>query len=148
MIEIGILQKALLNELLAETRQIMLLRDVDTRSDLVRSTEWTYEKKVFTLLANDYFRYVDTGRRPLARKVPVEALIPWLRKNNIRPRSGQTYTSLAYAIQQSIYKLGIKGKLYSQAIVDESMEIITYNVLLDISEQIVGEVVNNLELIN
>lgn len=148
MIEVKKIQKALLGELLAETRQIMLMRKVDTRSELVRSTEWIYEKKVFTLFANDYFKWVDTGRKPMARKVPIEALIPWLRKNNIRPRSGQTYTSLAYAIQQSIYKLGIKGKLYTSAIVDESMELIAYNVIADISEQIVYEVVQKLEEIN
>ena len=64
MVEIKRIQKALLDELLAETRQIMLMRGVDTRSDLVRSTEWTYGKNVFTLLANDYFVWVNTGRKP------------------------------------------------------------------------------------
>ena len=148
MIEIRRIQKALLDELLAETRQIMLMRGVDTRSDLVRSTEWTYGKNVFTLLANDYFVWVNTGRKPKARKVPVEALIPWMKKNNIRPRSGQTYNSLAYAIQQSIYKLGIKGKLYTSAIIDESMEKIAYELIADASIQICDEVVNKLELLN
>lgn len=148
MIDIKRIQKALLAELLAETRQIMLLRAVDTRSDLVRSTEWFYEKNVFTLLANDYFQYIDTGRKPRAKKVPIEDLIPWMKKNNIRPMGGRTYTSLAYAIQQSIYRLGISGKLFTDAIVDESMEKITYDIINDISLQICDEVVKKLELIN
>lgn len=148
MIEIKKIQKALLTQLLAETKQIMLMRGVDTRSNLVRSAEWEYEKNAFTLFANDYFKWVDSGRKPLARKVPIMALIPWLRKNNIRPSMGQTYTSLAYAIQQSIYKLGIKGKLYTSAIIDESMEMIAYTVIADVTNQIVDEIVNNLEMIN
>ncbi len=41
MIDIKRIQKALLAELLAETRQIMLLRAVDTRSDLVQLNKET-----------------------------------------------------------------------------------------------------------
>lgn len=147
-VEIKRLQRALLNELLAATRQIMLMRDVDSRSDLVRSTEWTYEKKQFILIANDYFKWVNRGRMPFVRKVPVDALIPWMRKNNIRPSGGQTYTSLAYAIQQSIYMNGIKAKQYSFPIVEESMELIADKIAMDLTVQIMDTLVLTIEDFN
>jgi len=149
LVEIARLQKALLNELLISTRQVMLLRKVDSRSDLVRSTEWTFEKNQFTLLANYYFEYVDGGRPPMTRKkVPVDALIKWMRKNNIRPVAGQTYTSLAFAIQKSIHKIGIKPKQFSQSIIDESMEIILNRVSAELTAEIIKRVIETLEINN
>lgn len=52
-----------------------------------------------------YFDYVESGRRPKVRKVPINALIEWAKKRNI-----PTDNSTLYAIQQSIYNNGISPR--------------------------------------
>ena len=148
MIELSKIQKSLLQTLKAATQTVLLHRQLDTRSNLTRSIEWQYQKNSFVLLAFDYFEYVDTGRKPKARKVPVEELIPWLRENNIRPRGGQTYSSLAFAIQQAIYKTGIKGKNYTDDITETSLDLIADDISDEYSQQIVDEAVRIIETIN
>lgn len=54
---------------------------------------------------NDYAEYVENGRRPHARKVPIEALVEWAKRKGI-PSDNRTL----YAIRESIYKNGIKPR--------------------------------------
>lgn len=53
----------------------------------------------------NYFEYVENGRRPKAKRVPIDALIEWAKKHNI-----PTDNSTLFAIQESIYKNGIRQK--------------------------------------
>ena len=73
------------NSLIAATKQLMLIYNLQD-SSLVNSIEWQYKDNFFILLANDYFQWVDSGRRPRARMVPIEALISWIKKKGIQPR--------------------------------------------------------------
>lgn len=56
----------------------------------------------FTLLYNDYLEFIESGRKPKARKVPIDALRDWARRKGL-----PTNNSVLYAIQQSIYIKGI-----------------------------------------
>ncbi len=67
----------------------------------------------------DYAKYVESGRRPGARKVPISALVAWIKSKRVgisRTSRGRftkrqmTITQLAFAIQNSIYKRGIAGR--------------------------------------
>lgn len=53
----------------------------------------------------DYLEYVERGRRPNTRKVPISALREWAMRKGI-PSDNSTL----YAIQQSIYKVGISPR--------------------------------------
>lgn len=54
----------------------------------------------------DYGRYVETGRRAGARKVPIQALVDWVITKGIA--SGNTNVlRVAYAIQTKIFQEGI-----------------------------------------
>ena len=104
-------------ELTQAVQAVLIKNGVDKRSDLVKSIEWTTQNGVFVMLANDYYEYVSTGRRPRARKVPIMPLIQWIKDKRIKGRNKRTgrfitNNSLAFAIQTSIYKTGIKGKNY------------------------------------
>jgi hypothetical protein len=84
----------------------------------------------------DYFKYVNSGRRPLAKKVPIQAILNWikikgvavrntdktsrrLRKRNKKTGRFGTDLSLAFAIQQNIFKYGIRpAKIYDLALDD------------------------------
>lgn len=53
----------------------------------------------------EYFQYVESGRKPKVRKVPIQALVEWARQRNI-----PTDNSTLFAIQQSIYNNGISPR--------------------------------------
>lgn len=55
----------------------------------------------------DYAIYVEAGRKAFSKKVPIAALIRWMKRKNIALGNKN---SVAYAIQQSIYKNGIKPR--------------------------------------
>lgn len=65
--------------------------------------------KVIQFIANDYLEYVDRGRRSGVRKVPINALLDWIRRYNITAPN-KTPNQLAFAIQTNIYKNGIEPK--------------------------------------
>ena len=53
-----------------------------------------------------YGKFVDTGRKAGGKKVPIDALIEWIRVKRIDLR-GKKERSVAFAIQNSIHKKGI-----------------------------------------
>lgn len=60
---------------------------------------------VFDLFYNDYLQYIEEGRKPKARKVPIRPLIDWMKRNLISDD-----VRVAYAIRESIYQLGIPAR--------------------------------------
>jgi hypothetical protein len=82
---------------------------------------------LLTVYVADYARYVEAGRRPGARKVPLDVLIAWIKRRRVgvgRTAKGRftkrvmSVTQLAYAIQQAIYRRGIRGRPFIQAAFD------------------------------
>jgi hypothetical protein len=73
-----------------------------------------------TLFANDYLQWLDKGRKPGTKKVPIDALIKFIKKRKLQQkfrkatkRGRGRYMSLnqiAFMIQASIYKKGIKPR--------------------------------------
>lgn len=53
-----------------------------------------------------YGPYVDRGRRPGGKRVPLDALVEWIKVKQIDLR-GKSQRSVAFAIQTSIWKHGI-----------------------------------------
>ena len=74
----------------------------------------------FTLHLPEHAQYVDSGRRPGTKKVPISALIKWIKRYRIvgrDPKSGKyrkaapgSVNATAFAIQQAIFKKGIKAR--------------------------------------
>lgn len=106
--------KADLNALVAK---ILIENGIEKNADLISSIDFIPNDSGMSMLANDYYQYVSTGRKPKARKVPIDDLIAWVKKYKIG--SGNV-NNTAWAIQQSIYRNGIKGKNYLEK-VDESV---------------------------
>ena len=115
--------KEIINEITAATKQLLIASKLGN-SEMFKSIEWTYRNDAFMLIANDYFQWVNSGRRPRARKVPVTALLKWMKKKNIVPQKGQTYNQVAFAIQNAIYKQGIKSRNYVNPIIGVTLDIL------------------------
>jgi DNA-binding ferritin-like protein (Dps family) len=68
----------------------------------------------------DYFEAVNLGRRPRRGKVPIPALLDWIKIRGIKGRNKRgrfiPNLSLAFAIQTNIYKYGIvPSNIYDKA---------------------------------
>jgi hypothetical protein len=91
------------------------------------------------LFALDYAQWLNTGRKPGARKVPISALLTFIKNRNLRGRdkkSGKFLESnrLAFMIQNAIYKNGIRGRHFIEpafAMGQELVDIYLNNQLLD-----------------
>lgn len=91
------------------------------------------------LFALDYAQWLNTGRKPLARKVPISALLTFIKQRNLRGRdkkSGRFLESnrLAFMIQNAIYKNGIRGRHFIEpafALGQELVDVYLNNQLLD-----------------
>jgi hypothetical protein len=78
----------------------------------------------------DYFKYVNEGRRPERKKVPLTALLEWIKIRGIKGRNKKgrfmKNLSLAFAIQTNIFKYGIRpANIYDKGL--DSLEEIFEN---------------------
>lgn len=83
---------------------------------------------VVTIHLEDYWKYIEDGRRPGAKMPPVEAIKRWIEYKKILPRpiqlkSGKTVIpstqQLAFVIARSIGKNGIKARPIARETVDQ-----------------------------
>lgn len=102
--------KEFIKDLEAAVRATMISKGMKAEDDVVKTIQFKEKKEgLFEMIANDYYLYQSTGRRAGARKVPISDLITWIKEKGI---GFGNINSLAFAIQTSIYKNGIKGKNY------------------------------------
>lgn len=89
----------------------------------------------FNLFYNDYLEYIESGRKPKARKVPIRPLVDWMKRNKISDD-----IRVAYAIRESIYQLGIPARPLLEPfgnMLDERFEIKIYDyIFLTITEKL------------
>ena len=55
----------------------------------------------------DYGEYVDRGRRPGTKRVPIAALMDWIRQRRFEADGEESIRRIAFAIQETIYQHGI-----------------------------------------
>jgi hypothetical protein len=81
----------------------LTVRLVPASKDSAGGIEITYE---------DYFKYVNLGRRAGKNFVPIPAILDWIKIRGIKGRSKKgrfiSNLSFAFAIRQNIYKYGIR----------------------------------------
>jgi hypothetical protein len=110
-------------ELELVVQQVLADRGVKQNSDLSSSVEFVYTRDSIQMVVNDYYSQVSAGRKPSAKKIPIYALINWIKKNNITSTKYST-NQLASVIQRSIYKQGIKGKNFIQLVEDSVADLV------------------------
>jgi hypothetical protein len=113
-------------------KNLMIQKGVNKNSNIIDSIEFIDTENGISMLANDYYQYLSTGRKPKARKVPIEDLITWIKKYNI---GSGNLNQIAFKIQRSIFLNGIKGKNY--------IDIIN-NSVADYSSEELAEILSNI----
>lgn len=72
------------------------------KSTISKDVDWIQLDCSFTF----YGKFVDSGRQPHARKVPIDALIEWMNQKGFEGDAKQI-KGMAFAIQKSIFDKGI-----------------------------------------
>lgn len=83
-------------------------------SNLVKSIDAKIETGAQTfvrVVANDYYKFIDTGRRAGATPPPYSAILDWVIRKKIAG-NGITPARLAFAIRAAIAKNGIRPRPY------------------------------------
>jgi hypothetical protein len=111
----------MLSDLAAEIERqikfVMLEKGVPKRSRLVNSVSSSYNENELAWFANFYYEFLSQGRKKFIKKVPHKALLDWIRRYKIIPRDPSiSQNQLAWIIQNSIYKNGIRGRNFVQAV--------------------------------
>lgn len=120
-------------------------KDTLSNSDLIKSLKVSTTDNDLIITINSYYEYVERGREIGEKKVPLSALIIWIKKksialknksNNYRGKA-PSINKLAYAIQAGIFKSGIAPRPFiSDAFVKTQQTLDKYldeqtNLLLD-----------------
>jgi len=143
--ELQLLLKDLIPQLNKLTIRYMTQNGIEKGSNLTKSVEYDLEDSGIQLVANNYWYYASQGRRARTSKVPIKALIDYIKRYNIRPRGSQTINQLAFAIQTSIYRQGINPKNYAQKVIDGVADLTQETLLNELSEDIANEIINKLK---
>ena len=104
---------------------------LDTQAK-IENNDW-----VFDLFYNDYLQYIEEGRKPKARKVPIRPLIDWMKRNLISDD-----VRVAYAIRESIYQLGIPAR----PLLEPFGEMLDKRFEEKIYDEIFNTIITNLDL--
>lgn len=101
-----------------------------------------------TLSLEEYWKYIENGRRAGAKMPPITAIKNWIERKNIQPKpitlkNGKTVVpnikSLSFLIARSIGKNGIKAKPFLKQTIDE-----TYDLFIEkIKEALVQDLIDN-----
>jgi hypothetical protein len=129
----------MITDLTLLAQRTMIENGLAADSDLVKSVVLVEKNGGLQLLALDYYEYVSTGRRPKARKVPVEDLIVWIKSKGI---GAGNINNMAFAIQQSIYKRGIKGKAFANPVENNVADLASEELAELLSEVIADDMVD------
>lgn len=120
--------------------QILTENDKYATGNLIKSIDYDVIKNADDLLlkimAADYFKYVDEGRKPGSKQPPIKPILSWVKTRNIRFKN-MTDKQTAFIIARSIGKKGIKPlnakqKLYNN-ILQKKIKVIGDAALKDVS---------------
>lgn len=140
----------MLNQLLLElnelTIQIMTGDKVKPQSNLAKSIQWAVGDKGLGMQAAYYYPYVSEGRRRGTKKVPISALIDYIKRYGLTPRGGQTINQLAFAIQTAIYKRGLNPRGYADDVMEATGDLTQEEITYNLAEGIADELVNSFKI--
>jgi hypothetical protein len=126
-----------------------LARSVQVDVGKRKSSHGNYETYYFQVLMEQYYQWVQSGRRPGNKYVPIGSLMKWIKDRGLKGRNKKgkfiTDKSFAFAISRNINKFGIRPsnfldvsleKVMKDPRIAELMGDATYEDLINIIEGI------------
>lgn len=93
------------------------------KSIQVKSVSYDITNNKVQINIPEYTKYIESGRKRRAKKVPISIILKQLKRKNVTPSN-----SLAFAIQNSIYKKGIIARPFIDRAVKEAQNAITVDI--------------------
>lgn len=130
MVDVTTVLEAIKDDVVNAARVVMIQRGVPAQSDLIKSVDFEVVNQNLVLIANDYYVWLSEGRKRGGKKVPIAPLLAWIKDYRIKGRSRTsgrfiTNNQLAFAIQTSIYKNGIRGRKYADEVENITLDILS-----------------------
>ena len=95
-------------------------------SNIAKTYDVEVQGKSFAIFIQEYYIYIESGRRKGAKRPPFEPIFDWIKRNNIkfRDKKGRfiTFRQTAFIIMNAIKKNGIKPRPFVQTILDNSLD--------------------------
>jgi len=113
--------------------------------------EKTYDVEVqgksFAIFIQEYYIYIESGRRKGSKRPPFQPIFDWVKSRNIkfRDKKGRfiTFRQTTFIIMNAIKKNGIKPRPFVQDIVDNSLvkaeDFVNFFILGDLMNRIIIE---------
>lgn len=142
------LPQAFIKELELVVEKVMIEAGVKKNAEILDTIEFTTEgsRDSLYMLVKDTYRYINDGRKPKAKKIPVYKLIQFIKKNNINPTGKQTVNQLAFIMQRSIYKAGIKGKHFIEKVESAVGDVVEIKVADFLEEYLADQLVASFKI--
>ena len=138
--QLKIALKLIADALVDSLRVALAAQDLDN-TKLQESIEATIkgEDTIISYMA-EYGQWVVSGRRKFVKKVPIAALLDWIKIKGISPRSLNgtkpiSTNQLAFAIQNTIFKNGIKGRDFITPAIDDDFLGLAESLILEALEE-------------
>ena len=90
------------------------------------------------VVGNEYAIFINKGRKPGTKRVPLDAILNWIREKGISSGLNRI-ESLAFAIQQSIYQKGIKPVPIIDQTIEEILKVYDERIAEIIEQEISTE---------
>lgn len=108
---------------LSDTLQMELLNQGHTASEALFNSihsviDQTLTGVTISTQALYYAKFVNAGRKPGTKGVPIDALVEWIRRKRLN-MEGKREQSVAFAIQRSIREKGIKPSRFIDKSIDK-----------------------------
>ncbi len=106
------------------TQTILIQGGLKSTDAIVKDVKVQSDNNGLQIYVKSYLENIEKGRRAHARKIPISALIEFIKQKKLNLQ-GRSLNDLAFAIQMEIYKRGIAarpGKL--EAITNKSQNYI------------------------
>lgn len=112
-----------IGQYLSDTLQMELLNQGHTASEALFNSiqsviEQTLTGVAISTQALHYAKFVNAGRKPGVKGVPIDALVEWIRRKRLN-MEGKRERSVAFAIQRSIRDKGIKPSRFIDKSIDK-----------------------------
>lgn len=94
--------------------------DLGEDSPLVNSVQYKIDvaNSRIVILAYDYIQFVEAGRKPFTQWPPIPQLAKWAIRKGLKPRPGQSFNSMLWAIRQHIWRTPLPGRPFVSRAVD------------------------------
>jgi len=100
-------------------------------SDIIEEVTYKINGYTIELIIPEYYKYIESGRRPLSKRVPIIPLLKWMIKKGIAKGKEN---KVVWAIREAIFKRGIRPRPFLQNAIDSTEAEVKELLAIDFQE--------------